>query len=127
MPILKKPIFLNLDRRREVIFDLNTEKRIQSQRKLGVSLWEEVGEYVDAETGEIKKKLNLNLENFGIYLWAALYDDAHKHGELLTVAEVGALVDKKKKFEAAYDALSSALLVYYGDDEDEPGEDIAHA
>jgi hypothetical protein len=126
MAIVKKPIFVELDRRREVRFNLLTEARIQGAKKLGSALWDVVGEYRDA-SGELKKKLNLNLENFSVYLWAALYEDAHRCGELLTVEDVGNLIDHHRKSNAAYDALSLALIGYYGDEDQAAGGESARA
>lgn len=120
MAIVKKPFFVALDRRREVVFNLLTEARIQSQKKLGSSLFHQIGEY--ELDGKVYKKLDLNLENFTIYLWAALFEDAHKRGELLTVEDVGHLIDTKRKSEKAYEALSAALLAYYGAEETASGE-----
>ena len=122
MEIVKSPTFIELDRRRELAFNLLTEARIQSKQKPGSSLLESIGEFTDEKTGEVKKKLRLNLENLAVYLWAALYDDAHKRGELLDVEDVGRLINRKKKADAAYDALSAAMRAYYGYDEDEQGE-----
>jgi hypothetical protein len=122
MSIVKKPIFVTLDRRRELVFNLLTEARVKGQ-KLDSGLWEKIGEYEDPKTGQVKNRLSLNLDNFAVYLWAAIYEDAHKAGELLTVEDVGRLVNTKKKADRAFDALLDALAVYYGDDEEsEPGK-----
>lgn len=111
--IVKKPIFLDLDRRRELIFNLNTEKLIQSESKLGNPFVRTIGEEV-GEDGKTRERLELDLEVFGVYLWAALYADAHRNGELLTVEDVGALIDHRDKTAAALVAVRASIDAYYG-------------
>lgn len=123
MPTLTRgPIVVNLDRPREIVFNLNTEVIIQSAGKRGADLWKKIGEEKDPETGELKDALDVNLENLRLYLWAALQDDMRAHGELLTEEQVGGLVSNKRKVTAVLSALVGALNRYYGRDTEELGE-----
>lgn len=122
MAIVKSPIYIDLDRRRELVFDLNTEALIQGANKRDVSLWMKIGEVKDEETGEVKDTLDLNLDNLRVYLWASLYRDSHEKGELLSVDDVGALINHRKKCTAAFLAVREAMNRYYGLGEDEPGK-----
>jgi hypothetical protein len=117
--ILKAPIFVDLDRRRTVVFNLNTEILIRNAGGQDSSLWKTIGEIKDAETGEVKRTLDVNLENLRLYLWAALQDGLQRAGETLTVDEVGALLTKRRWVTTAVVAITQALNQYYGD---EPGE-----
>ncbi len=106
----RKPIYIDLDRRREIVFNLNTEILIREEGKGASSLWESIGVETDPETGEEKKLLDVNLENLRVYLWAALFEDAKKHGEILT---------HRKYVTEAVLRITEALRLYYGDDEGE--------
>jgi hypothetical protein len=117
--ILKSPIFVDLDRRRELIFDLNTEALIQGAGKRDSALWTKIGEKKDPKTGEIKDTLDLNVENLRIYLWACLYRDMRANGELLTQDDIGALVNNRRKATAVFLAVREAMSRYYGRDEEE--------
>lgn len=123
--LMKKPIFVEFDRRRAVVFNLNTEILIRNAGGKDSSLWETIGEAKDPETGEIKRTLDVNLANLRLYLWAALQEDAHRRGETLTLEDVGALLAKRKWVTQAVVAISDALNQYYGDDPE--GEDAAPA
>lgn len=114
--IQRKPIFVDFDRRRQLVFNLNTEILIRGGGGQGASLWDTVGETVDPKTGDISRTLDVNLENLRLYLWAALTEDAVKHGELLTLDEVGALLVKRRWVTKAVMAITEALNQYYGDD-----------
>ncbi len=119
MSIQKAPIFVDFDRRRTVVFNLNTEILIRNAAAKGTSLWETIGETTDSETGEVKRTLDVNLENLRLYLWAALQDGSQRVGETLTVDEVGALLTKRRWVTQAVVAITAGLNQYYGD---EPGE-----
>ena len=120
--IVKSPIFLDLDERRELVFDLNTEALIQGSGKRDVSLWTKIGEEVDPKTGEIKNKFDLETDNLRVYLWACLYRDAQRRGELLTIDDVGALINHRTKATQAFLAVREAMDRYYGKAEGEPGK-----
>jgi hypothetical protein len=116
--IQKAPIFVDLDRRRTVVFNVNTEILIRNAGGKDASLWETIGETKDAD-GNINRTLDVNLENLRLYLWAALQDGLQRAGETLTVDEVGALLTRRKWVTQAVVAITRALNQYYGD---EPGE-----
>jgi hypothetical protein len=117
--IQKTPIYVDFDRRREIVFNLNTEILIRGAGKQSSSLWETIGVEVDAESGQEKRSLDVNLENLRAYLWAALQEDAKRHNEALTEDEVGALLTRRKWVTQAVLKIADALSRYYGD---EPGE-----
>lgn len=117
--LTRKPVYIDLDRRREIVFNLNTEILIREVGKGASSLWESIGVETDAETGEEKKLLDVNLENLRVYLWAALFEDAKRHGEMLTVEDVGAILTHRKYVTEAVLRITEALRLYYGDDEGE--------
>jgi hypothetical protein len=118
MMIQKAPIYVDLDRRREIVFDLNTEILIKAAGKQGSSLWETIGVTTDP-TGKESRSLDVNLENLRTYLWAALQADAKRRGEIITEDEVGALLKRRVWVTRAVLEISKALQQYYGD---EPGE-----
>lgn len=122
MAIVKTPIYLDLDCRRELVFDLNTEALIQGASKRDASLWTKIGEEKDPKTGELRDKLDVNVENLRTYLWACLYRDTRARGELLTPEDIGAMVGHRKKATLAFLAVRAAMDRYYGKDEDEPGK-----
>lgn len=122
--INKTPIFIDLDRRREIVFNVNTEILIKSAGGLGSSLWETIGETKDPGTGKVQRTLDVNLENLRLYLWAALQDDCHRNAEILTPEQVGALLTRKRWVTQAVLKITQALAAYYGD---EPGEAQAPA
>jgi hypothetical protein len=115
----KAPIFIDLDRRRTVVFNINTEILIRNAGGKDASLWQTIGETTDPVTGEVRRTLDVNLENLRLYLWAALQDGLQRAGESLTVDEVGALLSRRKWVTQAVVAVTQALSQYYGD---EPGE-----
>jgi len=117
--IQRKPVYIELDRRRQLTFNLNTEIMIRDVSGRGSSLWETVGESKDAETGEVRRTLDVNLDNLRTYLWAALYEDAEKRGEKLTIEDVGRMLSRRKWVTAAVYAISEAMNQYYGDTEGE--------
>lgn len=121
MSIVKTPVFLDLDRRRELIFDLNTEALIQGANANIGGLLTKIGEETDPKTGKLREKMDVNLDNLRVYLWAALYRDAHERGELLTIEDVGRLIDRRRKVTLAYFAMRAVLDRYYGR-EDVPGK-----
>lgn len=121
MSIVKTPIFLDLDRRRELVFDLNAEALIQGVNADIGGLWTKVGEKKNPKTGKMEDALDVNLENLRTYLWASLYRDARERGELLTLEDVGAFIDRRRKVTLAFIAVRAALDRYYGR-EDEPGK-----
>jgi hypothetical protein len=114
--LLKKPVFVDFDRRRRLVFNLNTEILIRNAGGAKSSLWDTIGEARDEATGEITRTLDVNLENLRLYLWAALQDDAQRAGETLTVDEVGALLTRRGWVTQAVVAITLALSQYYGDD-----------
>ena len=116
--LYREPIYVDFDRRREVVFNLNTEILISNAGGKNSSLWETIGETADA-TGKVNKTLDVNLENLCLYLWAALQKDARARGEALTVEDVGNLLTRRKWVTQAVVAIGKALGRYYGD---EPGE-----
>jgi hypothetical protein len=121
--LLKSPIFVDFDRRRQVVFNLNTEILIRAAGGKRASLWETVGEQVNA-AGETERLLDVNLENLRLYLWAALQEDALRHDQLMTLTDVGAILARRKWVTKAVVAVGEALKQYYGDD---PGEAPAPA
>jgi hypothetical protein len=114
--IFKKPVLVEFDRRRQVVFNLNTEILIRNAGGDNSSLWTTIGERTNPETGKVERTLDVNLENLRLYLWAALQDDAKAHGESLTVEEVGGLLTRRKWVILAVEAITEALRQYYGDD-----------
>jgi len=122
MAIVKTPVYVELDQRRELVFDLNTEALIQGAGKRDASLWAKIGEVKDEKTGELCDKLDVNVENLRLYLWACLYRDMKDRGELLTVEDVGALIDNRKKATAAFIAVRASMNSYYGRDDEKPGK-----
>jgi len=118
MSIVKTPIFLDLDRRRELVFDLNTERLIQGVNAEIGGLWTKIGERENPKTGKLEELCDVNLDNLRTYLWACLYRDAHAKGELLTLEDVGAFIDRRKKVTLAYLAVRKALDIYYGRDQE---------
>lgn len=122
--IHKKPIYVEFDRRREVVFDLNTEILIRNAGGKDGSIWEEVGKRENPKTGAVERLMDVNLDNLRLYLWAALQADCKARGEFLTVEEAGALLRRRKWVLPAVDAITEALDQYYGED---PGEEPAPA
>ncbi len=122
--IQKTPIFVDLDRRHRVVFNLNTEILIRGAGKRNASIFETIGEETDPETGEIKRVLDVDVENLRVYLWAAIQEDAQRHNETLSLEDVGALLTNKSRISNAVVAVTRALAAYYGD---EPGEADAPA
>ncbi len=116
--IQKTPIYIDLDRRRELSFNLNTEILIRGALPAGASLWETIGVEAGAD-GKEKRTLDVNLDNLRVYLWAALQDDAKAAGEKLTLEDVGRMMTRRKWVTQAVVKLTAALAAYYGD---EPGE-----
>jgi hypothetical protein len=114
--IQKTPIYVDFDRRRQLVFNLNTEILIRGAGGRDCALWETVGEHKDEKTGEVSRSLDVNLENLRVYLWAALQDDARAHGETLTVDDVGKLLARRKWITQAVLQMGDALNQYYGDD-----------
>jgi hypothetical protein len=114
--IQNTPIFIDLDRRRQVIFNLNTEILIRGNAGKNAPLWETIGESTDPETGKPTRTLDVNLGNLRTYLWAALQEDAQRHDELLTPVEVGAMLVHRSQVKVAVEALTTALMQYYGDE-----------
>jgi hypothetical protein len=112
----RKPVFVEFERRRELAFNLNTEILIRDVLGPNSSLWETVGEVKDEVTGEMRRTLNVNLNNLRVYLWAALQEDAERHSENLTLREAGALLSRRKWVTEAVYAIAEALKQYYGDD-----------
>jgi len=120
MQLQTKPIYVELGRRRQIVFDLNTEILIRGAGKGESSLWDTIGEFTDEKSGEIKRKLDVNLENLRVYLWAALAVDSAQNGELLSIEDVGGLIRHRSQVTAAVLAVAEALGQYYGDGA--PGE-----
>jgi hypothetical protein len=114
--ITKKPIYIDLDRRRELCMNLNTEILIRNTAEPGASLWKTIGVESDPETGKEKRTLDVNLDNLKVYLWALLQDDARTHNEKLTVDEVGGLITRRSWVTEAVVKITAALAGYYGDD-----------
>jgi hypothetical protein len=119
MSIQKAPIFVDFDRRHQVVFNLNTEILIRNAGGKDSNLWETIGQRKNAKTGETEKLLDVNLENLRLYLWAALQEGSQRAGETLTIEDVGALLTRRKWVTRAVVAIGDALKQYYGD---EPGE-----
>lgn len=123
--LFKNPIYVEFDRRRQLVFNLNTEILIRNAGGAKSSLWETIAEARNPETGEIERTLDVNLENLRLYLWAALQEDATAHGETLTLEEVGSLLTRRKWVTLTISAITQALNQYYGDDP--AGEETAPA
>ena len=113
--LIRKPIFVDFDRRRQIVFNLNTEILIRNAGGENSSLWSTIGERQNAE-GKMERVLDVNLENLRLYLWAALQEDASRHSETITVEDVGALLARRKWVTHAVVAITEALGQYYGDD-----------
>jgi hypothetical protein len=113
--LFKKPIYLDLDRRRRVVFNLNTEILIRNGGGKESSLWETIAETKDPETGEVRRTLDVNVENLRLYLWAALNAAAEHSGDVLALDEVGALLSHRSQVTSAVVAITEALRQYYGD------------
>jgi len=122
--IVRTPVYIELDRRRELVFDLNTEALIQGANPGDLSLWMKIGEKKDEKTGEVKDTLDVNLQNLRTYLWACLYRDSRENDELLTLEDVGALINTQKRCTIAFLKVRQAMNQYYGH---EPGEKKARA
>jgi hypothetical protein len=116
--IQKSPIFIELDRRREVIFNLNTEILIRGSEAAGKTVLETIG-HKPGPDGKPVPVLSVNPENLRVYLWAGLQEDARRQNEKITAEEVGRLLTSKKNVTEAVGAVLVALHRYYGD---EPGE-----
>ena len=118
MPIDPSPFFVDLDKRRPIEFNLNTERMIFKHKERDSALVEVVEEIV-GEDGKPKVKHDINLDNLAIYLWAAITEGARIAGEpvLFTIDDVGALVSGKRKATNAYLALRLLMARYYGDAE----------
>jgi hypothetical protein len=123
--IQKTPIYIELDRRREVIFNLNTEILIKGTAAAGKTVLETIGKRHNEETGEDEPVLSVNAENLRVYLWAGLQDDARRRGEMLTQEEVGRFLTCKRQITEAVAAVLMGINQYYGDEQ--PGEAIAPA
>jgi hypothetical protein len=122
--IVRTPVYIELDRRRELVFDLNTEALIQGANPNNLSLWMKIGEKRNEKTGKVEDTLDVNLENLRVYLWACLYRDAREHDEPLTLEDVGAMINTRKRCTNAFLAVRQAMNQYYGH---EPGEKKARA
>lgn len=120
--IQKAPIYIDLDRKREVLFNLNTEILIRGTAAAGKTILETIGKRRNEETGEDEPVLSVNPENLRVYLWAGLQEDARRHDEKMTLEEVGRLLASKRQVTEAVAAVLVAVNQYYGE---EPGE--AHA
>ena len=115
MQLDPSPVLLSLGgRQRELRFTLNSELIIRANCAADSLLWEKVGVTTDPETGEERPALDVNLQNLRTYLWAALQWDMRKSGQLLTLEEVGELLDTRESVVAALEALSRAIARYYG-------------
>ena len=117
--IQKAPIFVDLDRRRQIAFNLNTEILIRNAGGTGKRVLETIGKRINEETGNEEPVLSVNPENLRLYLWAALQEDAQRHNETLTIEDVGALLTRKRQAADATVSVLVGLHAYYGD---EPGE-----
>lgn len=113
--IQKAPIFVELDRRRRLTMNLNTEILIRTAGGAGKGLLDTVGKQRNEKTGEDEPILGVNLENLRLYLWAALQADATANGETLTQEDIGALLTHRDQVVAALAALMLAVNQYYGD------------
>lgn len=115
------PIYAELDARRRLEFNLNTEILIRKHVASGSGLWDSVGEFVDTD-GKRKVRHDINLENLRVYLWATLAEAARIDGDpfSLSLEDVGMLIRHKRKATHAFIAVSQTLKQYYGDAE--PGE-----
>jgi hypothetical protein len=114
--LYKNPIFVEFDRRRQLIFNLNAEILIRQAGGENSSLWQTIGERTNPETGKVERTLDVNLENLRLYLWAALQEDAKANGQSLTIEEAGGLLKRRKWVIKAVEAITEALRQYYGDD-----------
>jgi hypothetical protein len=114
--LFKKPIFVEFDRRRQLVFDLNTEIIIRQAGGENSSLWQTIGERTDPKTGKVEHTLDVNLENLRLYLWAAMQEDAKANGQTLALDEVGTMLKRRKWVIKAVEAITEALRQYYGDD-----------
>lgn len=112
----KTPIYVDFDRRRQVVFNLNTEILIRANGGKESSIWETIGTRLNEETGKQERMLDVNLENLRLYLWAAIHADAVKRGETLTIEDVGELLTRRKWITQAVMAITQALNQYYGDE-----------
>ena len=65
----KSPLYLDLDKRRRIEFNLNAANMIRKHTAPGASLWEKIGE-VEVE-GEARPRYDINGEALQVYLWRA--------------------------------------------------------
>ncbi len=115
--IQKMPIYIDLDRRRQLVFNLNTEILIRNAGGQEKGILETIGKNEDDTP-----ILSVNLENLRLYLWAAIQEDARL--EKLTIEDVGRLIQTRHAATEATGAILSAISAYYGDG---PGEALAPA
>ena len=115
--IQKMPIYIDLDRRRQVIFNLNTEILIRNAGGNGGGVLETVGMKKNA-AGEDEPILRVNPENLRLYLWAAIQEDMQPD-ERLKIEDVGRIIKTRRAATDATAAIITAIAAYYGD---EPGE-----
>ncbi len=116
----KSPVYLALDTRRRIEFNLNAANMIKKHTEPGSSLWEKVSEVL--VDGNPKVQYDINGDALQVYLWACLNVGERLDGKPfnLSIEEVGDLINSKRKSTRAYLGIQSLLARYYGDD---PGEE----
>ena len=117
--IQKMPIYIDLDRKRRIIFNLNTEILIRNGGGDGKGILETIGVRPNKDTGKDEPILRVNPENLRLYLWAAIQEDGKSTADKLTLEDVGRLINSKRAATDATGAIITAIAAYYGD---EPGE-----
>ncbi|MGA7887610.1 MAG: hypothetical protein WCA44_17890 [Acidobacteriaceae bacterium] len=119
------PVFIDLDKRRRLAMNVNTEILIKKAGGLDAPLVDTIGKRRNETTGEDEAVLEVNIENVRLYLWACL--QSANPAEALTLEEVGALMRKRSKIAEAIAALVVLRAQYYGDGGDDKGEADAPA
>lgn len=122
MPSIDKtPLYIDLDKRRRIEWNMNTALLVRKHIAPGSSLFESIGEYKDKATGETKKRYDINGDNLIVYLWACLVTGARLDGEAFnrSIEETGDLIDNKRKATRAYLEIDRLIGRYYGDEQGE--------
>ena len=114
MQLDRTPIWITLDRPRELRFNLNAELLVRAQADAENGLLQEVGTIHNPETGEDMPRMDVHLANLRVYLWAALQADARARGDMLSLDAVGELLDTREKITEALSLVGAALAQYYG-------------
>ncbi len=96
----KSPVYLDLDQRRRIEFNLNAANMIRKHTAPGASPWEKIGE-VEVK-GEVRPQYDINGEALQVYLWACLNVGERLDGTPfnLSIEQVGDLINGKPENRA---------------------------